>query len=77
MRRIRKIDSELHLLGRSLFAALVGFFFAINTVSNITVIPIIYWILCGLGVGYVFLVKQVVVLQRMSVSQHVVVSGRL
>jgi len=43
---------ELHLLGQALFATLVGILIIIFTVSSITVIPVIYWCVAGLGVAY-------------------------
>lgn len=59
MRRVRYVDEDLHLAGRSLFAALVGLFVAINTVSTITIISLLYWSMCGLGIGYVLLANRV------------------
>jgi O-antigen ligase len=45
-------NDELHLLGRVLFSTLLGILVIIVTVSSITVIPVIYWSVAGLGVAY-------------------------
>jgi len=55
MRGIADRTSEQHLLGQALLAALLGILFMIFTVSSITVIPMVYWCVAGLGVGYVHL----------------------
>ena len=49
---------ELHLLGRSLLATLVGVLVCIVTLSSIGVVPWIYWTLAGLCVGYAQLARQ-------------------
>lgn len=46
-------DGETALLGRVLLATLAGILTIIFTVSSITVIPIIYWSMAGLGLAYV------------------------
>jgi len=45
-------QSEVHLLGQALLAALLGILVIIFTVSSITVIPVVYWSVAGLGVAY-------------------------
>jgi O-antigen ligase len=52
MRSERDHASEEHLLGRALLATLLGILVTIFTCSSITVIPVIYWAVAGLGVGY-------------------------
>ena len=52
MRRLPDKNDELHALGRTLLAVLLGIMVIIFTVSSITVIPIIYWSVAGLGVAY-------------------------
>lgn len=52
LRSVTDKDSEVHLLGRVLLAALVGSLVIITTVSSILVVPMLYWVLAGLGVGY-------------------------
>jgi O-antigen ligase len=52
MRSVPDKDKDVHWLGRSLFATLVAILVIIFTVSSITVIPIIYWSVAGLGVAY-------------------------
>jgi len=52
MREIRSRDDEVYRLGRALLAALVGILVTIFTVSSITIIPIVYWSVAGLGVAY-------------------------
>jgi O-antigen ligase len=39
-------------LGRALFSTLVGILVMIFTVSSISVIPVIYWAIAGMGVAY-------------------------
>jgi hypothetical protein len=46
-------DPERHLLGRSLFCALFAIVVIINTVSAISIIPLVYWCITGLCVAYV------------------------
>lgn len=57
-RRQRGRNEELYTLGRALLAVLVGMFITFNTTSPITVIPLIYWVMIGLGVGYIELVRK-------------------
>jgi hypothetical protein len=58
LRRIKDKDSELHLLGRVLLAALVGAMVTITTVSSILAVPLLYWSLAGLALGYRRMVEQ-------------------
>lgn len=53
MRNLTDRTSELHLLGQVLFSTLAGILIIIFTTSSITVIPLIYWSVAGLGVAYV------------------------
>jgi len=52
MRAVTDRGSEQHLLGQALLATLLGILFMIYTVSSITVIPLVYWSVAGLGVAY-------------------------
>ena len=52
MRTIPDKDDEMHRLGRALFATLTGILVIITTVSSITIIPVVYWSVAGLGVAY-------------------------
>jgi O-antigen ligase len=52
MRSLRDPRSEHYLLGRALLGTLLGILIIIFTASSITVIPVIYWSVAGLGVGY-------------------------
>jgi O-antigen ligase len=52
MRTIPDKDDEMHRLGRALFATLTGILVIIFTVSSITIIPVVYWSVAGLGVAY-------------------------
>lgn len=52
MRTIPDKDVEMHRLGRALFATLTGILVIIATVSSITIIPVVYWSVAGLGVAY-------------------------
>lgn len=52
MRSLPDRKDELYSLGRGLLATLLGIMVTIATVSSITVIPVIYWSVAGLGVAY-------------------------
>lgn len=58
MRSLPDKDSEEYLLGRALLATLVAILVIIFTVSSITVIPIVYWSVAGLGVAYAQMVRK-------------------
>lgn len=53
MRSFPDKDDEARRLGRALFATLAGIMVTIFTVSSITIIPVVYWSVAGLGVAYV------------------------
>ncbi len=57
MRRITDKSSEHYLLGQALFAVLVGILVSIGTVSSISIIPVVYWAVAGLGVAYLRMSK--------------------
>jgi len=50
--RSTPVDSDLNLLGRTLLSALAGVLTTIVTVSSIGLVPLVYWTLAGLCVGY-------------------------
>lgn len=52
MRSFPTEDDEARRLGRALLATLAGILITIVTVSSITVIPVVYWSVAGLGVAY-------------------------
>ena len=56
-RTFRDKDDETLRLGRALLATLLGGLLTISTVSNISVIPVVYWSLAGLGVAYIQMVR--------------------
>ena len=58
MRSISDKTSEEYLLGRALFAVLVGILTIIFTASSIAYIPIVYWSVAGLGVAYAQMVRK-------------------
>lgn len=58
IRQTRRAHPELHLLGRVLFAILCSVLFMIATLSSIMTVPIIYWMLAGMGVAYLALVRR-------------------
>lgn len=58
MRSIQNRDSEEHLLGRALLATLLAILTIIFTVSSVTIIPIVYWSVAGLGVAYAQMVRK-------------------
>ncbi|WP_397449718.1 O-antigen ligase family protein [Pseudomonas sp. NA-150] len=53
MRLFPDKDDEERRLGRALLATLAGIMVTIFTVSSISVIPVVYWSVAGLGVAYV------------------------
>ena len=52
MRKLADRNDELYLLGQALFSTLLGILVIIFTVSSITLIPVVYWSVAGLGVAY-------------------------
>jgi len=56
MRRIKDRNSELYILGQALLSTLMGILITIFTVSSITIIPVIYWSVAGLGIAYAHMV---------------------
>jgi hypothetical protein len=58
MRSQQGKNDELHLLGRALFSALIAIVVIINTISSITIIPLVYWCITGLGVAYTQMVRR-------------------
>ena len=57
MRSLPDRDGEVYLLGRALLSTLLAILVTISTVSNISIIPFVYWSVAGLGVAYVQIVK--------------------
>lgn len=57
LRTFQDKDDETRRLGRALLATLAGVLLTITTVSSISVIPVVYWSLAGLGVAYVQMVR--------------------
>ncbi len=51
-------DSEEYLLGRVLLATLVAMLITMLTVASITIIPMMYWSVAGLGVAYAQMVRK-------------------
>jgi hypothetical protein len=58
MRSIKDRNSEEHLLGQALLATLLSIMVIILTVSSISIIPIVYWSVAGLGVAYAQMVRK-------------------
>ncbi len=58
MHLISDKDSEEYLLGRALLATILGIMVTIGTVSSITIIPIVYWSVAGLGVAYAQMIRK-------------------
>nr|WP_298163846.1 O-antigen ligase family protein [uncultured Pseudomonas sp.] len=58
MRTFPNKDDEQRRLGRALFATLAGILLTIFTVSSITVIPVVYWSVAGVGVAYVQMARR-------------------
>ena len=57
LRTFQDKDDETPRLGRALLATLLGVLLTIMTVSSISVIPVVYWSLAGLGVAYIQMVR--------------------
>jgi O-antigen ligase len=71
MRSFSDKNDETRRLGRALFATLAGILVTIVTVSSITVIPVVYWSVAGLGVAYVQMVRKLKQTSRATaVSAH-------
>lgn len=58
MRRLPDPDCEERTIGQALLAALVGIAITIGTVSSISFIPLMYWFVAGLCVGYPSMVRR-------------------
>ena len=58
MRSIGDRESEEYLLGRALLSTLLAILLMIFTVSSITIIPIVYWSVAGVGVAYVQIIRK-------------------
>lgn len=52
MHRLADLKDERHILGRALLSVLLGILIIIATASSAYIVPIIYWSVAGLGVGY-------------------------
>jgi O-antigen ligase len=53
LRRFKSKKGEYYLLGKTMFAVLVAIMITIYTVSSISFIPVLYWLIAGMGVAYV------------------------
>lgn len=58
MRSVSDRSSDGYLLGRALLAMLLAIMIIIFSVSSITIIPVVYWSVAGLGVAYVRMVRK-------------------
>ncbi len=58
LRSVPNRDSEEYLLGRVLLATLVAMLITMVTVASITIIPMMYWSVAGLGVAYAQMVRR-------------------
>lgn len=58
MHGIRNKDEEGFRLGQTLLSVLLSIVFMISTVSSITVIPLIYWSVIGMGGGYILMMRR-------------------
>lgn len=57
MRSILNKDSEAYTLGRSLLATLIAILVMIGTVSSISIIPVLYWTVAGIGAAYCWSIR--------------------
>lgn len=64
MEDARRAGGEYFHLGRVLFCTLLGIILIICTVSAITIIPVVYWSIAGLGVAYGRMLKSDLSRQR-------------
>jgi O-antigen ligase len=53
LRRFKSREEEYYLLGVTILGVLVSILITIYTVSSITLIPVLYWVVAGMGVAYV------------------------
>ncbi len=53
LRRFKSRKEEHYLLGKVLLSNLAAILFTIYTVSSISFIPVLYWVVAGMGVAYV------------------------
>lgn len=58
MRRLPDPHDEARLLGAGILACFVGIGVTIFTTSSITVIPVIYWTMAGVGAGFVSMLRR-------------------
>jgi O-antigen ligase len=58
LRRMRDRTSERYRLGRALAATLAGIMVIIFTVSSISIIPVVYWSVAGIAVGFALMVRR-------------------
>ena len=70
MRAVATVSSELSLLGRSLLAAMACTIITIYTVSSISFIPIVYWLLFGMGMAYQALVREEINIKIQSIPAN-------
>ena len=80
MRNLADRSDERYLLGQGLFSTLLGILVMIFTVSSITVIPVIYWSLAGVGVAYarmLALAKSSKVAGPVAVQRAPIISGAI
>jgi O-antigen ligase len=52
IKKIEDKQSDIHLLGRVLFATQIAILVTITSVSSILVIPVVYWAIAGLSLSY-------------------------
>jgi O-antigen ligase len=52
MRRVPDKLDERYVLGQALLTVILGILIIIGTVSSVTIIPIVYWSMAGVGVAY-------------------------
>jgi hypothetical protein len=71
MRRVADRTDERYLLGRALFSVLIAVIVIMNTISNILLIPTIYWLVCGMGAAYLRVASQAdVAVKRSGASER-------
>lgn len=74
VKKIKNKQSDVHLLGRVLFATQIAILVTITSVSSILVIPVVYWAVAGLGLSFARVALGFVVIKE---DKHVLPTVRL
>ncbi|HOY71190.1 MAG TPA: O-antigen ligase family protein [Methylotenera sp.] len=64
IKKIKNKQSDIHLLGRVLFANQIAILVTITSVSSILVIPVVYWAVAGLAFSFLRIAQGFVVIKE-------------